>query len=215
MTKEKGKTGESEPLRIAPSRYGGHWTVEDWKALDFSAEEGWQRAIDIFEDRIRFRFLDIVEAIQDYEFSGFAVMALDCLLIETLQQFRKGTTETPWGDAEAYFRDFLTETAFKEHFNCDQAKKFRDQIRNGILHQAETKSTSRIWIRSATPLVRYTPDETGLEINRNLFHQKLVQVFKEYVNALRKNVPPDQDLRRNFRTKMNHICRAEDQPYVE
>jgi hypothetical protein len=207
----KPTTSTNEPLRIAPSRCRNrkHWTVEDWANLDFADEEDWQRAITIFEDRICYRFLDEVDAIQDMPFSGFAVMALDCLLIETLQQFREGETRTPWGEAEEYFRNFLTGTAFKEHFDEDIAEKFRDQIRNGILHQAETKGSSKIWIRRGTPLVRYTSDREGLEINRRLFHKRLVEVFETYVADLRSS-SPDEDLGKNFVAKMNFICRVEE-----
>jgi hypothetical protein len=198
---------DKDGLRIAPSRYGGHWTTENWANLDLNTEEGWQKAVDIFEDRIRYRFIEEIKAIQDMPFSGFAVMALDCLLIETLQQFRKGVTETPWGKAEDYFREFLTETAFGEHFCEDQTEIFRDQIRNGILHQAETKGSSKIWIRCGTPLVRYTPDEDGLEINRKLFHRKLVEVFEAYVKDLQQS-SPNEGLGKKFVAKMNHICRV-------
>ena len=123
-------------LRIAPRRGGGHWTVQDYWSIDFSTEEGWQLAINIFEDRIRGRFLDIIEQIEDHPYSGFAVMALDCLLIETLQQFREGVAETK-GRSKRYFVSFLRNTRFKEHFKTEKmAEDFYDWIRCGILHQA-------------------------------------------------------------------------------
>src|SRR5229473_2448176 len=137
----------TESLRVAASRHGGFWTRDDWKALDFSIEKDWQIAIDIFEDRIRSRFLDVVESFQSMQFSGFAVIAIDCLLIETLQQFYEGKAETPQRKVEQYFVNFLTQTSFGEFFDDDKAKKFYLQIRNGILHQAEVKESSRVWIR--------------------------------------------------------------------
>lgn len=70
-------------------------------------------------------------------FSGFSVMALDCLLIETLQQFKKGESDTPRGCGEKYYVEFLTDTSFNEYFSEDMAKKFYKHIRNGILHQTE------------------------------------------------------------------------------
>ena len=46
-------------------------------------------AIDIFEDRIGYRFLDEVDVIQDMPFSGFAVMALIVLRLKHYNSFVK------------------------------------------------------------------------------------------------------------------------------
>jgi hypothetical protein len=197
-----------ESLRIAPSRYGGYWTIDDWKSIDFSKEEGWQRAIDIFEDRIRGRFLKIVDKIKYHTFSGFAIMALDCLLIETLQQFYEGVEETPRRQSGNYFCHFLTKTSFNEFFDECKANMYYQQIRNGILHQAQTKGNSRIWIREGTPLVEYADDGNGLLINRNKFHEQLVYEFENYVSRLRQNSPVDHELRQKFKHKMDAICRV-------
>ena len=196
----------TEALRVAASRHGGFWTSDDWKALDFSIEEDWQTGIDIFEDRIRSRFLDIVEGFQSMQFSGFAVIAIDCLLIETLQQFYEGKVGTPRGKVEQYFVTFLRQTSFGEFFDDDMAKKFYLQIRNGVLHQAEVKASSRVWIRKGQPLVRYAADGNGLLIHRQKFHKQLVHEFRGYVRRLRVTSPPDSDLREKFKTKMAAIC---------
>ncbi len=188
-------------MRISP-----HYTTEDWRRIDFSKEEGWQKAIDIFEDRIRGRFLDIIDRIQNQTYSGFAVLALDCLLIETLQQFREGVEQTPHGRSKEYFVRFLTESSFKEFFDEKKAKIFYDQIRCGILHQAEVKGSSRVIIREGTPLVSFTEDGKGLIINRRLFHSQLVKEFENYVSSLR--CPTNSDLRERFRKKMEYICRV-------
>jgi hypothetical protein len=197
-----------EPLRIAPKGGSGCWTAEDWKVIKFTAENDWQEAITIFEGRIRGRFLDVVEGIQDYEFAGFAVMALDCLLIETLQQFYDGlhNTEPPIKDA---FCRFLTQSSFKDHFDLERAAKFYAYIRNGILHQAEIKGSSRIQTRKSVPLVTDAPDGNGLILNRELFHKQLVHEFEDYVIRLRKSNPPDNELRFRFKAKMDAICDVE------
>ena len=127
------------------------YTVEDWKTIDFSTEEDWHKAISIFEDRIRGRFLDLIHAIKSRTYAGFAVLALDCLLIETLQQFREGEPETPPRMSTKYFIRFLTETSFRDFFDEKTACMFYDQIRNGILHQAEVKESSRVLIRKEAP----------------------------------------------------------------
>lgn len=187
-----------EAIYISPK-----YTTEDWKRLDFSKEEDWQRAVDILEDRIRGRFFDIVDKIQGESFAGFAVMALDCLLIETLQQFFEGVHETPSGKSREYFEKFLTQTAFREDFDGEMAQAFYRKIRCGILHQAEIRGNSRIRI-DAPDLVSWTDDCRGLIINRKKFHQKLESVFQKYLAWLRDGA--DQDLRKKFRRKMDAIC---------
>lgn len=191
----------SVPMRISPC-----YTVDDWKMLDLSKEKDWQKAIGIFEDRIRGRFLEFVKLIEHKEYAGFVVLAIDCLLIETLQQFRKGKPETPRRMSECYFVEFLTETSFKEFFDKCTAGTFYKQIRCGILHQAEVKETSRVTKGKRNPLVGKTDDGQGLVINRDLFHSQLVEVFEGYLSDLRD--PCNADLRCKFKKKMDYICRV-------
>lgn len=191
-------------VRIAPRRDGqGDWTVADYKKLTFDTEEDWRTAVTIFEDRIRERFLNIVDAIENMPYAGFAVMALDCLLIETLNQFYRGVSETPIGQGRRYFVEFLKRLPFE--FTEEVATKFYDHVRNGILHQAETKENTRIRTDSELPLVQLTPDEKGLIINRKKFHQKLKDAFEQYVRDLRD--PKNSELREHLRRKMDSICR--------
>ena len=185
------------------------WTIKDWKEIDFSQDPGWQKAIDIFEDRMRGRFLDVIDMFSCRNGAGFAVLALDCLLIETLQQFREGKEKTPDRLSGEYFRLFLTQTSFKEHFDNDLAKLFYEQIRCGILHQAEVKESSKIQTRSEIPLIS-KDGSGGIIINRRKFHEMMERVFQEYVDALRKNDPPDQLLRDQFHKKMDAICRIKE-----
>lgn len=182
------------------------YTTDDWKKLTFSKEDDWQRAIDIFEDRIRGRFLDLVEIIKKRTYAGFAVLALDCLLMETLQQFYEGKPCTPDRESGEYFRRFLTKTSFENNFDNKKAKFFYKHIRNGILHQGEIKKNSRVTIKQNIPLVAYTDDKKGIIVNRNRLHQKLVKEFNSYVVKLRN--PSNQEERAKFREKMDYICRV-------
>jgi len=186
-------------MKISPC-----YRAEDWIGLTFTTEQDWQKGVAIFVDRIQGRFLDEVACIEKNEFAGFAVLALDCLLIETLQQFREGVKETPARQAKNYFVRFLTQTSFNQWFDKDTACMFYKQIRCGILHQAETKGTSRVVIRSGVPLAGKTPDGQGLVINRRLFHAQLKKGFQEYANNLREGT--DKELRKKFRRKMSYIC---------
>ena len=193
------------PIEIAP-----RITAEKWQKLNLDAPDSrdWNDAIKIFEKRIRGRFLDPAKKITCLPFGGFAVMALDCLLIETLQQFKRGVHETRQdpdrGSSKKYFIDFLTDKdmGLGEHFDKELAELFYTHIRCGILHQAEIKGKSRLRIKLET-LVQKAPDRTGIVIDRKKFHQALVNVFKRYVEQLRN--PSNAELRQNFRKKMDAI----------
>ncbi len=186
-------------MRISP-----RYTTEHWKTIDFNTEEGWQKAITMLNDRIRGRFFDPIRLVENEYGAGFAILALHSLLIETLQQFREGTVDTPWKKCEEYFVKFLTETSFSKFFDRKLAEEFYDLIRCGILHQGEVKGSSLV--RCDVPLVRRTKDKKGLEINRRLLNTKLESVFDEYLAQLRN--PANGELRDRFRKKMNHICRV-------
>jgi hypothetical protein len=126
-------------MQISPKYNVSHWT-----RLDLREESEWEKAVDILRDRIQGRFLWMTERIVDVEYSGFAVLALDSLLIETLQQFKEGVDETPFGKGKPYFKKFLTKTSFGEHFNETMAGIFYDDFRCGILHKAEIKGSSKV-----------------------------------------------------------------------
>jgi hypothetical protein len=177
--------------------------TEDWRALKFKDEKEWLKAIDIFYDRLSSRFLKYINKIEKYKYSGFAVMALDCLLIETLQQFSDGVSDNKGHSKRKYIK-YLKEN-FNE-FDNDIAEKFYDQFRCGILHQAEIKSSSRIRTNKKLPIVKYSDDGKGLIINRRKFHKKLLEIIDNYVNKLKN--PNNIDIREKFRNKMNFICRT-------
>ena len=215
---------------IAPrcGESGGWWRAHDYPAYgphgqqeEHWSEEDWQQATRIFEDRIRGRFLNVIDAIKCQRGSGFAVMALDCLLVETLEQFRQGVPSTrSRSGSGGYIANFLTQTSFQESFGTDTsrsglARTFADHIRNGILHQAETKKKSRI-IRGKTRLVAWIDDgHKAIAVNRDEFHKQLLKEFGDYLERLRKpQTSEDRDLRHKFKVKMDYVCRflsAEDE----
>lgn len=217
---------------IAPSRYREirNWEDTHWKALTFSSEDDWDRAIEIFEDRIKYRYLDAIEALQqdDNEYYcthgqrrfGFAMMALDCLLIETLAQFYDGLKDSDearrpplkLSNTKFYIR-FLKEKSFvlKLVFGDDEAAAFYDTIRCGILHQAETKGHSIIRFfddqsYSDKPFILLA-DGKSLRIHWVSFHKLVKEEFEAYCAHLRAD--DISELRRNFKGKMDFICRVD------
>jgi hypothetical protein len=76
-------------IKIAPKSKGrGSWTVKEWNNAKKSGD--WDTMARIFDDRIRGRYFTFMQELSRQPFSGFAVMALGCVLIETLHQFYKG-----------------------------------------------------------------------------------------------------------------------------
>lgn len=203
-------TGEDWHVSEYPTHgpHGENWTKDDWKT-----------AIDIFEERLRGRYFNYAEMIIKYEFgikdyhAGFLITALDCLIVETLQQFYDGRDSSQ--GSEKSFERFLTETSFGDPdlFGNDTsdgslADIFYDQIRCGILHQAEVKTDSRI-VSSRAKLVER--EGKGVKVNRREFHNKLVEEFENYIKRLRNpKSRKDEDDRLKFRQKMDYICKVKE-----
>lgn len=193
-------------MRIAPG-----FESSDWHALQLGDPQSphWQRAIAIYEARIRGRFLDPLQHLIGAEASfnrqerrfGFAVMALDCLLIETLQAFVLGLTDTEKRSKEMFVGFLGYVPSFAPPFSPVLAETFYYDFRCGILHQAELGRHSRVV--SEGPLLEVA--SSGLVINRNEFHQRLACEHAEYIRDLHN--PINEQLRFNFRAKMSYIAR--------
>lgn len=189
-------------MKISPK-----YTDQDWiKARD---SEDWTQMVEIFHDRLEGRFLKPIKLIIEDssgigEFSGFSILALDCLVIETLQQFYDGLPKTPDHKGKEKFKAFLISSQyFKECFNEETAYLFYKHFRCGLLHQGQTMKKSKIKIGQKTMVSKI---EDGLIIDRNLFHialTKEVDDFKKIINDSK-----DKNLRINFVKKMNFICNS-------
>jgi hypothetical protein len=193
--------------------------VSAWTRLVLADKnaKAWKKAVDIFLDRIEGRFLAPVAAIRHHSehsiagFSGFCIIAIDCLLIETLVQFSRGEDETSGWHGDAFAEFFLKSKHFAREF--DSRKKclvFYSHFRCGILHQAQTKKRSLVRYGLPTmvqPTIEGNVDQ-GLIIDRELFHDALLLEISDYANQLRD--PKSEaaaELRGNFIKKMGFIVR--------
>lgn len=94
--------------RLEPRPEGqpvSHWHSSDW--TDALNQNDWPLVARILRDRVYGRFLRVIPKIKSMEGAGFAIMALDCLLIETLCQFQHGWLRTPNGRGQEVFGGFL------------------------------------------------------------------------------------------------------------
>lgn len=136
------------PFKISKKCHNNNWA--DLGLADEN-NNSWTEAISIIKDRFDSRFFNQIDNIKEDEFSGFIVMSIDCLLIETLMQFYLGVDNTEVNYRRNHwkaFRDFFNQSnQFNTTFNTDDiSETFYKQFRCGLLHQAQTKQKSLIKI---------------------------------------------------------------------
>jgi hypothetical protein len=177
-------------LKISP-----RYTVEDWNAA-FRGEPDWNRAIDIVKDRIEGRFIRWIDLLLPKEFSGFAIIALDCLLLETLYGFLNGAST---GDTKTSYKTILMGPPFS--FDENLATEFYKNVRNGVVHDTETRKG---WTIRMTPQTKTIERDLsgGWILNRTMFHSALKTAFEDWIAQLRAG---DETLRENMRRRMDEI----------
>lgn len=164
---------------------------EKIKIADFIYERHYSRYIKPFE------YDDEIYK-KDYK-NGFAIMANCCLLIETIESFRRG-----WAQSrnELNFLKFFTrENEFKEFATDDIPTQFYKHIRCGILHQGETTGGWSINRNSSNLL-----DKSKPEINAVLFSERLKKALEGYRDELKENEWETQ-IWKNAREKMKSILK--------
>jgi len=102
------------------------------------------------------------------------------------------------------FKAFLRRPAFGGAFADEPiATSFVNGVRNGILHEAETRNWV-IW-RSEPEDQIVAKEGEGYALNRSTFYRALKDDFAEYLAELRN--PESVDLRSRFRKKMNDMAK--------
>lgn len=146
-------------------------------------------------ERFEERYLDAVAIDPDLK-SGFTIMAICCLMVESLESFRRGLEDTK-GKSNQVFDSFFD---YWEEFGVfhQVSKEFYTHIRCGILHQAETTGGWRI--------IRTGPILDSTTINATKFSSSLRKVLRKYADSLRSENWESCQWRR-FRRKMDATCR--------
>ena len=190
------------PLRISPK-----FTTVDWKALDLATKDAWSRVAEIVRDRLDGRFLSFARLCLESPQSGFVVLAIDSLLLETIQQFRDGVVDGH-GRSEEMVCKFLTGPRFQPNFDEAARKAFYRDIRCGLLHQAEARE---MWLirRDQETMLRHHPAGARYVIDVQRFHSALELSFTDYLDELRR--PEADELRKKLSEKMTEICNVRNQ----
>ena len=162
----------------------------------------WKEVIAAIVRRIEERYLAPIRDLERHDDeplrqrptrAGFAIVALDCLLIDTIQSFREGRSETAEISSSRSFEEFLSAPAFSDFSNKDRGSFFQN-VRNALLHNGETRSNWKIRI-STTGIV--TREGSTRLLNRKLFHAAVLAEWKAFCDlAVLGDSPTREMIRR-------------------
>jgi hypothetical protein len=183
----------SRPLKLSPRYTEKHWNDA------FAGGEDWDTAINIVQDRIKGRWLDSADRLLDEPHSGFAIIALDCIVLESVWGFMNGKA-VPHGKEQQVYQELLTGRAFG--LSPELSEKFRDLVRNGIMHDAETRNQWLIEKTVPRDTIAQQTENGDYVLNRTKFHGALTAVFDDWVAKLQRG---DAALRGKMRDRMNGI----------
>jgi hypothetical protein len=190
-------------------KIAGNFRANEWSAirtrLNANDPAAWCEAVTLLRGRIGDRYLKHAGELLNHQYSGFAILAIDCAIVEALEQFRKGVPRTPHRKSDEFFRDFFLTTQFKQFFTAETSQLFYETVRCGILHQAESNADTLVKKSTAAFVVKKTSSGKGIVINAKRFHEILEAVFEDYITKL---LTGDTPLRKAFIQKMNYITRS-------
>ncbi|SUJ07155.1 Uncharacterised protein [Sphingobacterium spiritivorum] len=216
-------------------RIAGDKTIQEWKELhsklDISVNDNWDKAFDFFDMRIKTRYLDPIDEIlrmKSFSGEGFAVINLQCSLIETIESFVNGwkyrikqseqEIERGWYVGEKLNKDITNKYIFSSFFSHRKefngkidGKSFYDFVRCGLLHETQTTNNWKIHRDDRRGELDWYEDYNDYKIIYSYqLNNVLKSLMKRYRDTITNGVQFDQitieELRKNFIEKMNHIC---------
>ena len=217
-------------------KIAGNLTISNWnelsKNLNCENDDNWGLAFYFFEERIKTRYINPIKSILeigDNLGEGFAVVNLQCSLIETIESFingckseynttirktqwKKGTTIIFNSNKEIFISFFNNRTPFKE-LNIDGGLFYQD-VRCGLLHETQTKNNWKIKCDTAESGLAYQ-EINNRNIVEKIIHRENFQIYLEKLIARYRisiitradfDGIPACELRENFIAKFSHIC---------
>lgn len=165
-------------------------TVARYKELEAAGDR--KTLSQFFVERFDERYFQPIETSQNKH--GFTVLAVACLVIETLESFYQGCPDTKNASTKM-FRDFLARDTDLKVLAGGNDWFYKD-IRCGILHQGESRGGWRI-LRSG-PLF----DAKAKTLNATAVLRSLRKEVLQYA----QRIQTDEQVWKNFRKKMGAVC---------
>lgn len=207
------------------------WISIKRNITSFAVDEYWQQASELFRTRIYNKFLTPIDNIIMMKTSsgeGFAIVALQCSLIETFASFKFGKVFNPrynehndpgyqYKDSRKIFVDFLHEVQiFEDHFFVTEngqkiidkpfsADDFYSNVRCALVHEGRTRKKWTINLRPKKESTELFIKEVRgkFRIYRTFMHKALKAYVDHYLDELCRQ---ENELgRKYFGRKMDHI----------
>jgi hypothetical protein len=190
-------------------------TAERWHAIRDQLDPGtgkgpWSDAFAFLQRRLETRYfapIDVMQMHLGQQGEGFAIVTLQCALIEFLAALVEGrhfvhSSKDPAWDQHAYFDSsglfvrFLRRE-FADWFETDdEGIEFYRKVRCGLLHEAMTKGRWHINLSG----------ERGIDVaTSTVYRDTLQQVLKDWLAAYEGRLIEDAALREAFIRKLDHV----------
>ncbi|MFW6272551.1 MAG: hypothetical protein ACOC2U_02075 [bacterium] len=241
MTKSKNEKVSAE--LVNEINVSGKLKIKHWEnlkvKLDVEKNDCWNKAFKFFEIRINTRYLEPIKRIQTTNRNhgeGFAMVNLQCSLIETIESFYNGwiyqhenekdkngktvkykgyyKRETE-GDRIHLNNQCIFESFFIKRFPFIEkgidGESFYKNVRCTLLYETQTKNDWLIKAENKNPSCFYEEKENKKIIYRNDFQLALNNVIQYYKAAIVNGQEYGEisviELRKNFKAKFDHICK--------
>jgi len=220
-------------MNIDPKlKIAGDKTVEDWintvNKIKNNAKVDWNKiGNDFLLKRIKTRYFASIKRIDKpkaKEGEGFAIVTIQCCLIEFLSSLRTGFIyglEPPCGEekmkSSKIFIDFIRYSPpFKDHFDSsDKASSFYSDVRCALIHGARTKNHWRIHAEDANGEKVYSKKIkegdliywAGAKSEKVLFRDEFQKAFETYLKIYIKELTQTKKLQHNFIKVFCELCK--------
>ncbi len=198
----------------------------------YVVDKNWVESVELFKSRMQDKFFDPIEKIikeKRLKGEGFAIVTVQCALIESLAAFRQGkifnheknekSLSYEYRNSYKVYVDFLNSVdIFRDNFFTIDSKgrkqngkpfeagDFYKNVRCGLIHEGKTKGN---WtIKASKKKVKAEKifiDSKGATINlyRTILHYRLKKYLDSYCIELVTN--DNQKLRRYFARKLDNL----------
>ncbi len=211
----KGPEASIEPS-LTQSAFPKNWPAIKARIYDQPSESMWAEVADcVLMGRLNRLYFDPIHRLtreqgQRGQGEGFAILTIQCSVIEFLAALRKGWSfkhghkpqgkDNLYGNSKLLYTAFLTEEQpFSDSFITQQrASDFYTDIRCGLVHEGQTKNTWRIWRgQLSEPLIDFE--------KKAVYRDVMQRQIEVYLNRYCDELGSSQDLQGAFIRKFDHL----------